>query len=62
MIQSLFDRGDAARVFAADHIADLVRQMKRFLIYNRGILNNIYGDVMINKTENVQIIKGFRPA
>ena len=29
----------------------------RFLIYNRGILNNIYGDVMINKTENVQIHK-----
>ena len=57
MIQSLFDRGDAARVFAVDHIADLVRQMKRFLIYNRGILNNIYGDVMINKTENVQIHK-----
>ena len=57
MRKLLLDRGDAARVFAVDHIADLVRQMKRFLIYNRGILNNIYGDVMINKTENVQIHK-----
>ena len=57
MIQSLLDRSDAARILAVNHVADFVRQMESFFVYDLRIFYNIYGNIMINKTEDVQIHK-----
>ena len=53
LIQSLLDGSDTAGIFTSDHVYNLLRKTKVFFLNDLLILNNIYGDVMINKTENV---------
>ena len=48
MIQSLLDRSDAARILAVNHVADFVRQMESFFVYDLRIFYNIYGNIMTN--------------
>lgn len=55
MIQALFDGCDAARVFAADHIADLFGQFQIFLLDNLFIFNNVDRNIVINESEDVEI-------
>ena len=55
MIKSLLDRCDTSRVFAADHIADLLGESELFLLHDLFIFNNIDRDVVIDESENVQI-------
>ena len=55
MIQFLLDGSDAPWIFTADYIGDLLRKCQRFLIYNLLIFNDIDGDVVINKAQNIQV-------
>ncbi len=55
VIQALLDGCDAARVFAADHIADLFGQFQIFLLDDLLIFDNVDRDVVIDKSEYVEI-------
>ena len=55
MIQSLLDRSDAARILAFDHVHNLLRQLQLFLCNDLFVLDDIYGNIMIDKTKDIQI-------
>ena len=55
MIQTLLDRSDAARILTFDYIYDLLRKLQLFLGNDLFIFDDIYSDVVINKTKNIQI-------
>lgn len=55
MIQSLFDRSDAAGILTADDILDLTWKLQRFFRNDLSIFYDIYSDIMIDETENIQI-------
>ena len=55
VIQALLDGCDAARVFAADHIADLFGQFQIFLFNDLLIFNNVDRDIVIDESEDVKI-------
>lgn len=50
MIQFLFDRSDAAWVFAPDHISDLFWKRELLFSDNLFVFYNIDGDIVIDKT------------
>lgn len=49
MLQPLLDRSDTSWVPAVDDISDLSREMKVFLLYDLRILDDIDGDIVVNK-------------
>ena len=53
MIQFLFDRSDAAWVFAPDDILYLFWHVKLLFLYDLGILDHIARDVVVNESENI---------
>ena len=55
MIQSLLDGGDAPRVLAADHVFDLSRKPELLLLNDLFVLDDVYRDIVVNESENVQI-------
>ena len=55
MIQTLLDRSDAARVFAFDNICDLFRKFQDPFFNDLFIFDDVYGNVVIDKTKDVQI-------
>ena len=55
MIQSLFNRSNTSRIVASDHILDFRWQFQFFFLNNLGIFDNIYRDIMIDKTKDIQI-------
>ena len=57
VVQSLLDRGDTARIFAADNIFDLFRKVKLPFFYNFLILDDIDGNVVVDKCQHIQIHK-----
>ena len=48
LIQSLLDGSDAARILAFDHVDNLLRKTKVFLLNNLLVLDDVYGDVVID--------------
>ena len=54
MIQPLLDRSDAAGIFTADDIFDLTRKFQRFFWNDLSIFYDVYSDIMIDETENIQ--------
>ena len=50
MRQLLFDGGDAARILAADHVGDLLRQVQSLFLNDLVVTDHVYGDVVINVT------------
>ena len=57
MIQFLLDGCDTSRILAADHIPDLFWEFQLFLFNDLFILNDIYRDIVIDKSKDVQIHK-----
>ena len=57
MLKLLFDGGDTSGVFAADHVGDLLWQMERFLFNDLRILDDIYSDIMVDKSKDIKIHK-----
>ena len=55
MIQSLFNRSNTSRIVASDHILDFRWQFQFFFLNNLGIFDNVYRDIMIDKTKDIQI-------
>ena len=55
MIQSLFNRSNTSRIVASDHILDFRWQFQFFFLNNLGIFDNIYRDIMIDNTKDIQI-------
>ena len=55
MRQLLLDGGDAARVLAFDHVDNLLRKTKVFLLNNLLVLDDVYGDVVIDEAKDVKI-------
>ena len=55
LIQSLLDGSDTAGIFTSDHVYNLLRKTKVFFLNDLLILNNIYGDIVINETKDIQI-------
>ena len=55
LFQTLFNRGNTARILASDHIDDLRRQPQFFLFYDLGIFYDIHGDIMIDEPYDIQI-------
>ena len=55
MIQSLLDRRDAAGIFAFDDVGELFRQMQHLFVYDLCVLDDIYGNVMIDEAEHIQV-------
>lgn len=53
MIQSLFNRSNTSRIVASDHILDFRWQFQFFFLNNLGIFDNIYRDIMIDKTKDI---------
>ena len=57
LIQSLLDGSDTAGILTSDHVYNLLRKTKVFFLNDLLILNNIYGDIVINETKDVKIHK-----
>ena len=57
MVQALLDGSDTPGVLAADHIGDLFGKMETFFLYDLTVLDNIYRDIVIDKTKDIQIHK-----
>lgn len=55
MVKLLLNRSNTARVFTFDHIYYLLWQFQFFFIYDFGILDDIYGNVVIDKAENIKV-------
>ena len=55
MIKSLLDGGDAPRVLAADDIFDLFRKLELLLVNDLLILDDVYRDIVVDESENIQI-------
>ena len=55
MIQPLLDRSDAARVFAFDNVCDLFWTFQDSFFNDLFIFDDVYGNVVIDETEDVQI-------
>ena len=55
LIQSLLDGSDTAGILTSDHVYNLLRKTKVFFLNDLLILNNIYGDIVINETKDIQI-------
>ena len=55
LIQSLLDGSNAARILAFDHVHNLLRQLQLFLCNDLFVLDDIYGNIMIDKTKDIQI-------
>ena len=55
MIKSLLDRCDTSWILAADHIFDLLRKSQRFLGDDLSVFNNIYSNVVIDESEDIEI-------
>ena len=55
MVEPLLDRSDAAGIFTFNDIHDLFRELQLPFFYNLLILDDIYGDVVIDKADDVEI-------
>ena len=55
MGQALLNGGDAARVLAADHIGDLLRERQLPLFDDAVVADDVDRDVVINIAEHVQV-------
>lgn len=55
LIQTLLDRGDAARVLTGDDVDELLWKRQFLFVDNYAVLDDVDGDVMIDKTEYIQI-------
>ena len=55
MRQPLFNRSDAAGIFTPDDIFDLFGEGKRPFLYNFTVFDDIDGNGMVDKAENVKI-------
>lgn len=55
MIQFLLDGGDTTWVLAFDHIYDLLWKRKFLFLSNISVFDDIDGDVVIDKSDDVQI-------
>ena len=55
LIQSLLNGSDAAGILTSDYVYNLLRKTKVFFLNDLLILNNIYGDIVINETKDIQI-------
>ena len=55
MIQPLLDGSDAAGVFAFDHIGDLFWKLQLFFVNDLFVLDDIDGDIVVNKAKDIQI-------
>ena len=55
LIQSLLDGSNAARILAFDYVHNLLRQLQLFLCNDFFVLDDIYGNIMIDKTKDIQI-------
>ena len=53
--QLLFDGGDAARILAADHVGDLLRQVQSLFLNDLVVTDHVYGDVVINVTKYIKV-------
>lgn len=55
MGEFLFDGSDAAGVFAFDYVVDFPGEHQFFLIDNLPVLDDVDGDIVIDKSQNIQI-------
>ena len=55
MGQSLLDGSDASGVAAFDDVFDLFGKYQYLLLYDLTIFDDIDGDVMVDKAENVEV-------
>ena len=55
LVKALLDGSDAARVLAFDHVDNLLRKTKVFLLNNLLVLDDVYGDVVIDEAKDVKI-------
>ncbi len=55
MREFLLDGGDASRIFASDHVFDLPRQHQILFGNNLSVFDHIYGDVVVDKRQHIQI-------
>ncbi len=51
----LLDGGDAAGIFAADNIFYHLREHQIFFVYNFSILDNVDGNVVVDKGKHVKV-------
>ena len=54
MRQLLLNGGDAARVFAVDHIGDLFRKLQGFFLGDLVVTDDIDGNVVVNVAQYIQ--------
>ena len=55
MRESLLDRGDAAGILTVDDIADFLWKLEIFLGYDLAVLDDIYGDVVVDECQDIQV-------
>ena len=55
LIQSLLDGSNAAWILAADNIYNLFRKAKVFFLNNLFIFDDVYGNIVINEAQDIQI-------
>ena len=55
LIQSLLDGCDTAGILATDHVGDLFRKGERFLFYDLAVTDDVDGDAVVDKAQNIQI-------
>ena len=55
MIQTLLNGSDAAGIFAFDDVRDLFWQSEDFFLHDLFILDDVDGDVVIDKTKDIQL-------
>ena len=51
----LFDGSDAAGIFAADHVFDLLGEMEALFLYDLTVFDDVYSDIVIDETKHIQI-------
>ena len=55
MGQSLLDGSDTSGVAAFDDVFDLFGKYQFFLLYDLTIFDDVYGDVVVDEGQNIQI-------
>ena len=56
----MFDGSNTSRILAADHIADLFRQMQSLFLNNLLIFDDVDCNIVINEAKDIKIHKGYR--
>ena len=57
LIEPLLDRCDTSRIFAFDHVPYLPGESERFFGDDLAVLDDVYGDIVVNEPEDIQVHK-----